>query len=296
MYKSRNLSFIDTVDSCLSNGVKNEVFHLTTEDDFLDGRTIQLNGEKLINFGSCSYLGLETNERIKQGAIKATLEQGTQFSSSRLFIQNKLYIEAENLLEQIFESPVLLSPTTTLGHMAAIPVLVQDEDLIILDHQVHGSVQNAVNLIKYRGVKVEIIRHNDLQELEEIIKRNNTKYNKIWYMIDGVYSMYGDYSPKEEIINLLEKYENFWVYCDDAHGMSWTGKNGRGYFLGENTIHEHMIVASSLCKAFGCGGGVLVFPNQELKRRVRTCGSSFTFSGPVQPPILGAIIEAAKIH
>lgn len=41
--------------------------------------------------------------------------------------------------------------------------------------------------------------------------------------------MYGDAAPVKEIEKLLNKYDNFHLYIDDAHGMSWTGKNGCGY-------------------------------------------------------------------
>lgn len=294
--RSKNQNFIDTIDSCLTNGARNGVFHLTTEDEYLDGKKITINGKILTSFGSCSYLGLEVDERLKNGVIEAVKNHGTQFSSSRLFIQNKLYLEAEDLLGQIFKNPSLLSPTTSLGHMAALPVLVQDEDLVIIDHQVHGSVQNAVNLLKSRRIWVEMIKHNDLEELENLIVENRTKFERIWYMMDGVYSMYGDYAPIHEVRQLLNKYHQFWVYADDAHGMSWTGTHGCGYLLGEVELHERMIVATSLNKAFACCGGALIFPNEELKRRVRTCGSAFTFSGPIQPPMLGAIVASAKLH
>lgn len=38
-----------------------------------------------------------------------------------------------------------------------------------------------------------------------------------------------------------------------------------------------------------------VFPNAELADRVFTCGSTLIFSGPLQPALLGAGIEAAKV-
>ena len=37
-----------------------------------------------------------------------------------------------------------------------------------------------------------------------------------------------DYAPFEELKSLLDKYLEFHLYIDDAHGMSWTGKNGAG--------------------------------------------------------------------
>jgi 7-keto-8-aminopelargonate synthetase-like enzyme len=41
---------------------------------------------------------------------------------------------------------------------------------------------------------------------------------------------------------------------------------------------------------------VLTFPNLELRRRVFALGAPLIFSGPVQPPMLGAILASARLH
>jgi 7-keto-8-aminopelargonate synthetase-like enzyme len=287
MAKSKSNKFIDTIDECLTNGVKNGIFQVSLEDQQLNGRTVTIGGNQVINFGSCSYLGLEVDERLKQGAIDAAHRYGTQYSSSRLFSSCNLYEELEDLFSKIFgNNPAILAATTTLTHLGALPILVQDDDLVILDHQVHGSVQLAVQLLKAKGTKVEMIKHNRMDMLEDLIKENPNKYNKIWYMADGLYSMYGDYAPLKEIQYLLEKYSTFHFYVDDAHGMSWAGKNGSGYVLSQMSMHPKMVLSTSLAKGFGTGGGVTVLSDREMMRKILTCGSSYTYSGPVQPPML----------
>jgi 7-keto-8-aminopelargonate synthetase-like enzyme len=57
-----------------------------------------------------------------------------------------------------------------------------------------------------------------------------------------------------------------------------------------------VVVAASLCKSFAAGGAAVVFPDAELKRRVRAVGGPTIFSGPVQPPMLGAALASARIH
>jgi 7-keto-8-aminopelargonate synthetase-like enzyme len=289
--------FINTIDECLTNGVRNGIFQVSLEDDSLNGREVTIEGKRVVNFGSCSYLGLEVDERLKQGAIDATLRYGTQYSSSRLFSACSLYEEIEDLFYRMFDNNrAILAATTTLTHLGALPILVQDDDLVILDHQVHGSVQLAVQVLKARGTKVEMIKHNRMDMLEDLIRENPNKYNKIWYMADGLYSMYGDYAPLKDIQYLLDKYPTFHFYVDDAHGMSWAGKHGNGYVLSQMSLHPKMVLTTSLAKGFGTGGGVTVSSNQEIMRKILTCGSSYTYSGPVQPPMLGASIASAKIH
>lgn len=297
MSKSKSNKFINTIDECLTNGVKNGIFQVSLEDEILNGREVTIGGQRVVNFGSCSYLGLEVDERLKQGAIDATLRYGTQYSSSRLFSACNLYEELEDLFYKIFDNnPSVLAATTTLTHVSAMPILVEDDDLVILDHQVHGSVQLAVQLVKARGTRVEMIKHNRMDMLEDLIKENPNKYNKIWYMADGLYSMYGDYAPLKDIRYLLDKYPTFHFYVDDAHGMSWAGKHGNGYVLSQMPMHPKMVLTTSLAKGFGTGGGITVLSDQELMRKLLTCGSSYTYSGPVQPPMLGASIASAKIH
>jgi 7-keto-8-aminopelargonate synthetase-like enzyme len=289
--------FINTIDECLTNGVKNGIFQVHLEDEILDGRQVTIAGRRVVNFGSCSYLGLEVDKRLKQGAIDATQRYGTQYSSSRLFSACQLYEELEDLFYKIFNNnPTIVAATTTLTHLAALAILVQDDDLIILDHQVHGSVQLGVQLVKARGTKVEMVKHNNMNMLEDVIRQNPNKYNKIWYMADGLYSMYGDYAPLKDIAYLMEKYSNFHFYADDAHGMSWAGTHGNGYVLSQIDLNPKMVLTTSLAKGFGTGGGVTVMSDKEMMRKILTCGSSYTYSGPVQPPMLGASIASAKIH
>src|ERR1700722_13790609 len=239
------ISMIDTVDEIITFGKKKDVLHLSTGNFKLNGNKIFLKGEinkEVINFGSCSYLGLEFDHRLRQGAKDAIDCYGTQFSTSRTYISARYYTELEGLLNKIFDAYTVVTPTTTLGHIGAIPLFVGSNDAVILDHQVHHSVQTAVNLIKAKGTHIELVRHNRMDLLEERIKLLRQSYNKVWYFADGVYSMFGDSTPVDMLHSLLSKYPEFNCYVDDAHGMSCFGKNGRGFVLGQKPIHERMIV------------------------------------------------------
>lgn len=287
---------IDMVDEIITDAVDRGIVQLNTEDDVFCGRIITISGKELINFGSCSYLGLELTPQLKDGAIDAINRFGTQYSSSRAFVSSGQYLQLESLLEDIFSNTAIATATTTLGHISAIPVLIEDGDAVILDQQVHASVQTATQLLKPRGIHVGVIAHNNLGHLRKKLKALKNSHNRIWYMIDGVYSMYGDVAPLPELLNLLDEYEQLYLYCDDAHGMSWAGENGQGYALSQVSQHPKMVVATSMNKAFASAGGVLIFPNKEWARKVRTCGGTMIFSGPIQPPMLGAAIASAKLH
>jgi hypothetical protein len=108
--------------------------------------------------------------------------------------------------------------------------------------------------------------------------------------------MYGDCSPIQELIELLNHYKQFHLYIDDAHGMSSFGKNGTGYVLSKTDLHPKMILATGMAKAFGTMGGIFIIPDENLCEKVRNCAGPLIFSGQQTIPILGASIASAKIH
>ena len=268
----------------------------TPDDEPLDGRTLSLGGRSTLNFGSCSYLGLEFDPRMREAVCAAVMRYGTQFSSSRTYMSAPMYPELEQSLGHMFGGHVLVVPSTSMGHIAALPVLVGSGDAVVLDQQVHHSVQSAVNQLRPQGTTVELIRHSRLDQLEEAIDRLAPRHRSIWYLADGVYSMYADLAPFAGLVELLDRHEQLHLYIDDSHGVGWSGVHGRGPALQAIGQHERVVVAASLNKSFAAAGAALVFPTAELKRRVRTLGGPMIFSGPVQPPMLGAALASARIH
>ena len=287
----------DIVNQVASIAARLGIVHNNTEDATLDGRHITIRDKKLLYFGSCGYLGLEHDTRLKEGAIKAIEKYGTQFSSSRAYVSSTFYKHAEELLSRMFyNKPALLLQSLTVGHMSNIPILVGNDDAIIMDSQVHDSVQSAVQLLKGRDVHVEIVRHNRLDILENRIKNLSSEYKKVWYMADGVYSMQGDLSPIKELYKLADQYEQLHLYIDDIHGMSWSGPNGTGYVTSQGEFHERLYLTTGLTKAFGTAGGLLIYPEEKSYQLVKNTSKAFIFSIQMPPMILGATIESAKIH
>lgn len=272
------------------------VIELISNADHYDGRIVTINGNDLLHFGNCSYVGLDTCEAIKLGSIEAITKYGNLFASSRQYVALGLNSELENLLDQITGHHTLVTQSTTLASLSAIPLITKPDDLIILDHQLHASVQNAAKLAQTQGTHVTMVRHSNMQALEDLIKKHQNQYKQIWYLADGLYSMLGDHCPINQMYDLMERYVNFHVYVDDAHGMSWLGKNGKGATLHKCQLHPKMVLVMSLAKGFGCCGGMLVFPDAETREVVKLLGSSLVYSGPIPTPVLGACIASAKLH
>src|SRR3954466_2137052 len=93
---------LDAVDELVSDGVRRGLLHNIVEDQVLDGRCVTTDGRALVNFGSCSYLGLETHPRLRAAVHEAVDRYGTQFSSSRVYASAPLYRDAEEALAGLF--------------------------------------------------------------------------------------------------------------------------------------------------------------------------------------------------
>ncbi len=297
MAKVKRNNFLETVNEVFTAAKDAGVLHLYAEGDHFSGRTIQVKNKELFHFGTTGYLGLEQDKRLKQEAIAAIQKYGTQFPLSKTYISHPLYKTLEEQIHKMYGHPVIITKNSTLGHLGVIPSIVADQDAIVLDHQVHWSVQSAAYTLKSRSVTITMIRHNDLQMLEDKIKELIPKHKRIWYMMDGIYSMYGDYAPILELESLCKRYPQLYLYCDDVHGMSWAGKNGTGYVLSQlSKLSANILIFGTLSKTFGASGAFLVCSDVKMYHRIKTFGGPLTFSAQLEPASVGAAIASSKIH
>jgi 7-keto-8-aminopelargonate synthetase-like enzyme len=259
-----------------------------------DGAEWVIDGDPLRNFGSCSYLGLEHHPALIDGAVAAVRRFGSNFSISRAYLECPLYTALEEALGTIMDKHVVVAPSTTLAHLAALPVLIGDRDLVLIDQFAHASLHMATELVA--DVPIELVRHNRLDVLEQKLREAGDQYERVWYLCDGVYSMLGDFAPFAGLAELLDRHARLHLYVDDAHAMSWTGRSGRGAALTHLGHSERVVAAVSLNKAFGATGGALALPTAELRDRIRRCGGPMVFSGPIAPAGLGAALASAELH
>ncbi len=259
-----------------------------------DGAEWTVDGRRLRNFGSCSYMGLERHPALIAGAEAALRKYGSNFSISRAYLECALYPALEETLGRAMGRSVLVAPSTTMAHLAALPVLIGDEDLVVLDQFAHASIHMATDLVD--DVPIENLRHSRMDLLEERLREAGDRFEKVWYLCDGIYSMLGDFAPFEALRDLLDRYPRLHLYVDDAHAMSWTGKHGRGAALTHLGDSDRVVVAVSLSKAFGAVGGALAFATAAERDRVRRCGGPMIFSGPIAPAGLGAGLASAELH
>jgi 7-keto-8-aminopelargonate synthetase-like enzyme len=297
MAKINHLNYLDIVDTIFSGSKEKGLTHINSDESNFDGKGFLINGKELKNFGTCGYLGLETHPKLAEGSIDMVRKYGTQFSMGRVFMRPKYIRELEELMGAIFNNnKVLCYTSTSTAHISVLATLIKPNDLIVLDQQVHFSVQFPAKNTKLQGTQIKMIRHSNFDMLEDILKEDSNKFERVWYLADGVYSMHGDFPDTDRLQQLLDKYPKLHLYFDDAHGMSWYGKNGAGYVFDRLGVSKRVVVVSTLAKGFGCVGGTAVFYDEELYRKVDIFGGPHSYSHPLTPASAGAAIASAKIH
>jgi len=297
MAKINHNNYLDVVDTIFSSSKLKGLTHIHSDEKYFDGKEFTIRGKQLKNFGTCGYLGLENHPLLVEGSIDLLRKYGTQFSMGRIFMRPTYIRELEELMGAVFDNnKVLCYTSTSTAHISVIGTIIKPDDLIVLDQQVHFSVQFPCKNTKLQGTEIKMVRHSNFDMLEDILKEDSNKYNRIWYMADGVYSMHGDFPDTDRLKTLLDKYPKLHLYFDDAHGMGWSGKNGAGYVFDRLGVSKRIIVISTLAKGFGCVGGTAVFSDEEMYKRVDIFGGPHSYSHPLTPASAGAAIASAKIH
>ena len=262
-------------------------------DQIGPNREIVVQGRRVVNFGSDSFLGLDQDPRVQDAVIRATRRWGTHNGASRAFASVRANEEAEQKLASWLGcEATLIYPSVTLANMGAIPGLVGRQDLLVVDQQAHNSIQEGAKIAKACGVPVAMFSHCDPRALEEVLE-NAGDYRCAMVAIDGVYSMSGALPPLAEL-NEVAKQHNAALYVDDAHGTGVLGRNGRGTVLDALGSYDNTFVVGSLSKAFSCSGG-FIGCTEEFKLLLKMRSNTYIFGGPVPPPYLEAICTVCDI-
>ena len=256
--------------------------------DSAQGPRVQLGGRTLVNFSSNDYLGLANEPLLKEAAIRAVEKFGSGSGSSRL-ISGSLapHHELEEALAAFKGSEAAL--VFSSGYAAALGVicsLMGRDDVIVVDKLVHACVVDASRL---SGAKLRVFAHNDLNELEDILKwaaqtRNaeggTRNSSRTLVVTESVFSMDGDHAPLREILSLKEKF-GAWLMVDEAHATGLYGTNRRGLAESLGVSDRIEIQMGTLGKALGASGGYICGSRLLVELLVNKARSFIFSTAPV---------------
>lgn len=259
------------------------------------GNALQTVEHSFINMCSCSYLGLDVDKRILEGAKNGVDKAGTlHLTTARVRIFIDLLKELEAALSEHFACEAISFNSCAAATSAFLPLLASgaftrgSKPVMIFDKYCHFSMKHVVPICADE-TEVFTSPHNDLDFIEDLCKKHST----VAYIADGTYSM-GGHAPIDELMELQRRH-NLFVYIDDSHGLSITHPLGWGYARGSlSEINDQTVVVSSLAKAFGACGGVLMCANVSMKETLIRYGNAW--SQYLNSAGIGGVLSSIQIH
>ncbi|MDG0826056.1 glycine C-acetyltransferase [Staphylococcus equorum] len=270
------------------NGLYNEIDTI----EGANGPEINIKGKNYVNLSSNNYLGLATDEDLKQAAKDAIDTHGVGAGAVRSINGTlDLHDELEAKLAEFKGTEAAVAYQSGFNcNMAAISAVMNKHDAILSDELNHASIIDGCRLSKAKIIRVN---HSDMGDLRAKAKEavESGQYNKVMYITDGVFSMDGDVAKLPEIVEIAEEF-GLITYVDDAHGSGVMGK-GAGtvkHFGLQDKIDFQM---GTLSKAIGVVGGY-VAGTQSLIDWLKVQSRPFLFSTSLAPGDTKAITESVK--
>ena len=216
------------------------------------------------------------------------MHYGTVYSSSRASnVQLAVYEEAEHLLAELTGAPAAL--TFSSGYQAGQAAIQQlhGKPNIIYAPGTHPAVWRSEADVAYGDFAAWSA------SLVEKVKATSGETVIVANSLDPLFALAHNFSwvpqlPEDRVITLL---------VDDSHGLGVTGRDGGGVYATLRSLAKPnvtVVVVSSLGKAFGIPGGVVLgLANfiSDLKRN-----PFFTAGSPVPPAYLFAFVRAQPLY
>jgi 8-amino-7-oxononanoate synthase len=247
------------------------------------GTRIRFEGRELVNFSSNDYLGLAGHPALKEAAVRAVHDFGAGAGASRLICGSlKPFHELEAALAAFKGAEAGLTFSTGYAAaLGAIPALLGKDDVIVLDKRVHACLVDAARL---SGAKLRVCKHNDLADLERILKwtrsRNPDHASRCLVITESVFSMDGDLAPLQQIVELKDRY-GAWLLVDEAHATGLFGERRSGLIEQLGLSGRVEIQMGTLGKAVGAAGGFICGSRTLIDFLINSARSFIFSTAPV---------------
>jgi 8-amino-7-oxononanoate synthase len=258
----------------------------------LDRLQASVNGEgrTLTSFANYDYLGLSDHPAIRDAAHSAVDRIGIGALGSRIVGGERLiHAEFEDALARFVGADACITLVSGyLANVSTISHVMGNRDLILHDELIHNSIACGIAGAKATSVQ---FRHNDMEQLEKLLKERRSNHRHSLIVVESLYSMDGDITNLPELLDLKDRFGS-WRLVDEAHSIGVLGRNGRG-------VSEHFgvdprridLITGTLSKTFvSCGG--FVCAQKSVIEWMRYTLPGFVYSVGL-PPVIAAVADAA---
>ncbi|MBR6591361.1 MAG: aminotransferase class I/II-fold pyridoxal phosphate-dependent enzyme [Prevotella sp.] len=255
------------------------------------GTEVEMEGHKVLMFGSNAYTGLTGDQRVIDAAKNALDKYGSGCAGSR-FLNGTLDLHVQlekELAEFVGKDDCLCFSTGFTVNSGVLAMVVGRGDYIICDDRDHASIIDGRRLSFARQLHY---KHNDMEDLENILKGLPEDAVKL-IVVDGVFSMEGDLCKLPEIVELKKKY-NCSIMVDEAHGVGVFGHQGRGVCEYFGLTNEVDLIMGTFSKSLASIGGFIAGDFDTINYLRHSC-RTYIFSASNTPAATAAAKEALRI-
>jgi serine palmitoyltransferase len=259
------------------------------------------NYKEAINFGSYNYLGFGGyHEKVTPQIIETLKNSGSCMNgfAKEIGISNEQKNLEKMLAKFLHKEDCVVSSMGFTTNSTLIPILISKDDLILSDSLNHSSL---IVGMKSSKAEIRIFKHNDINDLKsklEDVKKNGLKNgkqpSKVLVIIEGLYSMEGEFCKLKEII-LLKKAYGFYLYIDEAHSIGCLGKTGRGIVEQLDCSFDDVdLLMGTFSKSFASAGGYIASDKKTISL-LRNNSYSYVYGNPMSPVAAQQIVSCLEI-
>ncbi len=270
--------------------------------------TQMFNGQRYKTFCSNDYLGLANHPEVIQAAQEALSRYGVGSGASHLISGHQEPHEklAHRLADfQRAHIPHVQTLIFSSGYMANLGVITaicslsnstqaspKELTSIYSARLNHASIVDGIRLAsKDSAVKLTIFEVEELQALENALQSDTSKHKLI--VCDGVFSMDGNLSPVDRLLDLAVRYDSL-LLIDDAHGFGVLGDQGHGILEHMKLCSERLLYIGTLGKAAGVMGA-FVCAHQTLIDWVFQKSRPYIYTTASPPSLAMATLKSLDI-
>ena len=241
------------------------------------------------DFYSNDYIGFSSSIEIKKEVENILSDKKIQngATGSRLLSGNfPLFEITENYIKDFHnaESALLFNSgyDANVGFFSCVP---QRGDVILYDTYIHASIRDGISLSLAKSFK---FKHNNLEDLEYLLKKYSESNTSVFIVTESVFSMDGDSPDLHQMAYLADRYNAFLV-VDEAHALGVFGFQGCGLVqqLGlEEKVFARIVTYG---KALGCHGASIL-GKQILKDYLINFARSFIYTTAMSPHSVATIL------
>ncbi|REH56150.1 amino acid adenylation domain-containing protein [Tenacibaculum gallaicum] len=237
------------------------------------------------------YLGLNRDPEVIKQASTALNKFGTGMGTSAAASgMTSQHLEFEEEFSDLVGKPsACLFPTGYTANVGAVAGLLGRNDMVLIDQLCHASIVDGARLC---GSTVRTFKHNDAEDLEDILQSEASPYRTILVVLEGVYSMGEGAAPVAKIVKTAKKY-NALTLVDEAHSFGFYGKGGAGICAAQGVTKDVDFIMTTLSKALGSLGGVVAASKEHIDL-LKSSSRAYIFQASISPADMAAALTALR--